>query len=262
MQIVKLIRHTCVGLTLATASAFTLAAEPALYVYSTIDALLAGSYDGELTVKELSAKGNFGLGTYNHLDGEMLAHDGVFYHVKADGSVSVADPADKVPLAYVVPFQPSTSFTGAAVATLPAIEAMTDEHISNKNLFYAIEIKGEFTGMATRAIPAQSRPYKPLAEVSKTQSVFKRDTVKGTLVGFRSPGFSKGISVPGYHWHFISDDKQYGGHVLAAAMTSGVVKLATVSQFNVELPKNEDFASADQNKDRSAELHKVESAQH
>jgi acetolactate decarboxylase len=80
----------------------------------------------------------------------------------------------------------------------------------------------------------------------------------GTLIGIRSPSFSKDISVPGYHWHFISDDKHYGGHVLAAGLISGVISLATVRKFEVELPATSDFALTDQGKDRSAELHQVE----
>lgn len=254
-------RSLFAGVLLAAASSASIAAQPALYVYSTIDALLAGAYDGELTVKQLATKGNFGIGTYNRLDGEMVVHAGKFYHVRADGSVRVAKPTDLVPLAYVLPFVPTQTVTATATSTLAELEAFTDKQITNKNMFYAVEIKGKFVGMSTRAIAAQSRPYRALAEVAKTQSVFTRDAVTGTLVGIRSPGLSKGISVPGFHWHFISDDKKFGGHVLATAMERGVVKLAMVRRMEVELPTNQDFASADQSKDRAAELHQVESPQ-
>ncbi|MES2355340.1 MAG: acetolactate decarboxylase [Pseudomonadota bacterium] len=262
MTIGKRFIYVCAGFLLATISLITVAAEPSLYIYSTIDALLAGAYDGDLTVKELSTKGNFGLGTYNHLDGEMVIHAGVIYHVRSDGSVSVADPSDRVPLAYVVPFQPTETFSVESASTLPTIEALADQHISNKNMFYAIEIKGSLTTISTRAIAAQSKPYRPLAEVSKTQAVFNRDSVSGTLVGIRSPSLSKGISVPGYHWHFISDDKKYGGHVLSAELAKGVAKLALVRRLEIELPATEAFASADQDKDRGAELRTVEGAKH
>lgn len=250
------------GLMFAATSLSAVAAEPALYVYSTIDALLAGAYDGEMTVKDLSAKGNFGLGTYNRLDGEMVVHEGVNYHVRFDGTVSVADPSDRVPLAYVVPFLPTETFDAEAIAQLTAIETLVDQRVANKNMFYAIEVKGTFKGITTRAIAPQIKPYRPLAEVSKEQVTFKRDSVAGTMVGIRSPSFSKGISVPGFHWHFISDDKKYGGHILAVELTKGTVRLAQVRRFDVELPSTEGFASADQEKDRSAELRKVESAQH
>nr|WP_229509487.1 acetolactate decarboxylase [Massilia sp. CCM 8734] len=105
-------------------------------------------------------------------------------------------------------------------------------------MFYAAEVKGRVTGISTR------------------------EAVAGTLVGIRSPSLSKGISVPGYHWHFISDDLSFGGHVLGTGLERGVLKLAQVRRLEVELPLNDDFANADQDKDRAAELRKVESAQH
>ena len=56
-----------------------------LYQTSTINALLNGVYDGEVTFQELKEHGNFGLGTVDALDGEMIALDGKFYQIKTDG---------------------------------------------------------------------------------------------------------------------------------------------------------------------------------
>jgi len=245
------------------ASAFGVrAAEPALYVYSTIDALLAGAYDGDLTVQQLATKGDFGLGTYNRLHGEMVLLGGTFWHVKADGTVSKADPNERVPLAYVVPFQPASSYAVEASSSampLAELEALIDGKLPNKNIFYAVKVSGDYSNVATRAIAPQTRPYRPLAEVSKEQVVFKRADVAGTLVGIRSPAFSKGISVPGWHWHFISDAKEFGGHMLSGSLVKGVVTVARVRKLDVQLPDTDDFAKADQAKDRAVELQQVES---
>ncbi|MCZ8255128.1 MAG: acetolactate decarboxylase [Polaromonas sp.] len=238
--------------------------QPALYVYSTIDALLSGAYDGELTVKRLVSKGDFGLGTYNRLDGEMLVLGGVPYHFKADGSVTVARPDDKIPLAYVLPFRPTQRFTLAGAPTamsLTDIEAAIDARLPNKNLFYAVDVTGQFTGITTRAIAAQVRPYRPLAELVKTQVLFPKVSASGTMVGIRSPAFSKGVSVPGWHWHFISDDRSYGGHVLAIGLVNAVASVTPSHKVDLDLPANEDFANSDQTKDRSVELHQVEKQQ-
>lgn len=239
----------------------TASADPALFIYSTIDALLSGAYDGDLTVRELAMKGNFGLGTYNGLDGEMVLLNGTFYHVKADGSVGIASPGTKVPLAYVLPFNAAGGVNlgnASPPRPLAALEAVIDAQLVNKNHFYGVKVAGQFSGVTTRAIAPQVRPYKPLAEVSKTQVVFKREAVDGTLVGIRSPAFSKGISVPGWHWHFISEDKAFGGHVLAATLIAGSVVVAHVGDVTIKLPDSQDFAAADQTKDRSKELHEVE----
>ena len=61
--------------------------EQSLFQVSTIDALLQGDYDGYTSLKELSSKGDFGIGTVNALDGELVIENGQFYQVKADGKV-------------------------------------------------------------------------------------------------------------------------------------------------------------------------------
>jgi acetolactate decarboxylase len=231
---------------------------PSLYIYSTLDALLAGAYDGDLTIRELSGKGDLGIGTFNRLDGEMVAVDGVFYHAKADGSVVVADPQDRTPLAYVTRFHPTQNIKAESALPLAKLERWLDSRLANPNLFYAIRIEGEFRDVSVRAIAPQMKPYKPLAEVFKTQSVHDYPTTRGTLIGIRSPAFSKGISVQGYHWHYLTADRQHGGHVLALTLVAGSAMVEAIQRVNLELPDNEAFAHADQTKDRSEETRRVE----
>ena len=250
-----------IALTLTACTTAPMNRGATLYTYSTIDALLSGAYDGDLTIGELGRKGDFGLGTFNRLDGEMIALGGVFYHFQADGSMRIANPSDKTPLAYVLPFKPTMAFAlepAVQATSLPTIEAFLDAKLPNKNLFYAVDITGDFADITTRSIAAQVRPYKPLAELVKTQNLFNRTRVSGTLVGIRSPGFSKGFSVAGWHWHFISNDRSYGGHVLKIGSSKGMVKITPVNRVDLELPGTEDFANSEQTKDRAAELLSVE----
>jgi len=143
---------------------------------------------------------------------------------------------------------------------LKGLEARIDATLDNRNLFYAVKIEGEFSKVVTRAIPAQTRPYQPLIAVSKTQVEFRRDQINGTLLGIRSPAFSKAFNVPGWHWHFISQDRTYGGHALAATLVQGSIKLAKLHRVELELPQNSEFAKTDQSQDRSTELEKIESS--
>ena len=59
----------------------------AIYQYSTINALLEGEFDGDVTLSSLKNYGDFGIGTFNSLDGEMIFLDGVFYSAKSDGKI-------------------------------------------------------------------------------------------------------------------------------------------------------------------------------
>jgi acetolactate decarboxylase len=233
-------------------------AAPTLFVYSTIDALLAGAYDGDLTLRELHTKGDFGIGSYNRVDGEMIAVDGVFYHAKADGSVAVAGPEERTPLAYVTWFHPAQTIKAEMALPLNELEQWLDGRLTNLNLFYAVRIEGEFRDVSVRAIAAQTKPYKALAEVVKTQSVHDYPTTRGTLIGIRSPAFSKGIGVPGYHWHFLTQDHLHGGHVLKLTLAEGTAQVEAISKVELQLPETESFAHANQAKDRSEETRQVE----
>src|SRR5271154_6482402 len=72
-----------------------------LFQVSTSTALVQGVYDGVVRVGELKQHGDFGLGTFDGLDGEMLALDGHFYQVQGSGKVSESSDDAKVPFAVV-----------------------------------------------------------------------------------------------------------------------------------------------------------------
>jgi len=238
------------------------AAEPAaaVYAYSTIDALLAGAYDGELAIGDLLRHGDFGIGTFNRLDGELVLLDGVAYHVHHDDTVEIAPATDRTPLAYVLPFRPTTRLALADIASLGDLEKLLDAKLGNMNVFHAVRIDGAFVNTTTRAIAPQTRPYKPLAEIVPTQSVFRFAAIDATVIGIRSPAFTKGVSVPGWHWHLLTADRKRGGHVLTLVIAKAVAQIASVDRLEVQFPATDDFANADQTRDRKDELKKVEGA--
>ena len=224
---------------------------------STIDALLAGAYDGQLSVRQLLQYGDTGIGTFDKLDGEMVLLDGVVYQVRADGKV-YRPPLDLMtPFAAVVHFRADRSFPVARAMSFAQFEQAIDRRCPNKNTFYAIRARGTFARMKTRSVPAQKKPYPALVEVAKRQPVFEMTNVSGRLVGFRCPPFVKGINVPGYHLHFITDDQRAGGHVLDFAMKQGHVELDVCNRFVMLLPHG-NGAPLDLSKDRAAELEQVE----
>lgn len=58
-----------------------------LYQTSTMSALLGAVYDGEKSMSQLLEHGDFGIGTFDALDGEMIIVDGVVRHFRAEGHV-------------------------------------------------------------------------------------------------------------------------------------------------------------------------------
>jgi acetolactate decarboxylase len=229
-----------------------------LFQASTIDALLVGVYDGEMAFVELKRHGDFGLGTFNGLDGEMIAVDGEFYQVKVDGIAYPVQDSMKTPFSVVTFFEPDESFTIDAEMNYEQIKTRLDGRIPTENIFYALRIKGVFKYIKTRSVPAQEKPYRHLVDVVKDQSVFEFHDVEGTIVGFRTPGFVKGINVPGYHLHFITEDRKAGGHVLECEMQHVGVELDFTSELHVVLPKGTAFTTVDLTEERHSEIEAVE----
>jgi len=217
---------------------------------SILDALFASRFDGCLPCRELLKHGDFGIGTFDRMDGEMIILDGGLYQGKTDGKVYRPDPGISTPFATVCYFKPDLSWPISGPTDIEALKIMIDEKAANKNVFYAIRVEGSFPYMKTHALPVQSKPYLPVAKVVKACRQFETKNVSGTIVGFRSPPYVRGINDPGYHLHFLSDDKMQGGHVLAFNMESGQCAVSICSNHLVILPeKGAVLAGIDLSKD-------------
>jgi acetolactate decarboxylase len=216
-----------------------------LFQASTIDALLVGGYDGEMAFRQLKRHGDFGLGTFNNLDGEMIAVDGIFYQVKFDGIAYPVQDAMKTPFSVVTFFEPDEYFMIDTEMNYEQIKTYIDGRIPTEDIFYALRIKGVFKYIKTRSVPAQEKPYRHLVDVVKDQAVFEFHDVEGIIVGFRTPGFVQGINIPGYHLHFITEDRKAGGHVLECQMQHVGVELDFTSELHVVLPEGAAFTTVD-----------------
>jgi acetolactate decarboxylase len=229
-----------------------------VYQLSTIDSLLAGQYGPLQSLGELRTHGDFGIGTFEHLNGEMLAFDGRFYQVASTGKVALMGDDVMSPFATVKFFHADQTAELVEPLSLAELGQWVDARLPTKNWFYAVRIDGEFEFVRTRSVPAQKAPYAPLVEVVKTQPVWTIERTRGTLVGFRCPDYSRGMNVPGYHWHYITDDHTAGGHVQDLRIKSVSVRIDQSRQWQVWLPDDEGFRTLDLGRDRGVELNKVE----
>lgn len=216
-----------------------------LYQTSTIAALLAGIYDGDLTVSELLQHGDFGLGTFNHLDGEMVVLDGACFHLRSDGTATVADGDQLTPFAAVTRFVSHTQFYVTEDTSLHALTTAIDMLIDGANIPLAVRVDGEFRKLRTRTVHEQDKPYRPLIDAVAAQTINTLDTSNGTIAGFRTPGFEEAISVAGYHLHYIDAARTHGGHLLDATMTIGRVSIAPLTELHLRLSTSPEARSAD-----------------
>jgi acetolactate decarboxylase len=215
-----------------------------VYQTSTMAALLDGIYDGDVTIAELLTHGDFGLGTFNHLDGEMVVLDGMCHHLRSDGSASVASPGDRTPFAAVTWFKPETTIGVPGPASRNDIIRLIDQAIKTTNLIQAVRIDGTFGHVRTRTVQEQRPPYPPLTRATATEPITEFHQLAGTLAGYRTPDYEQGISVAGYHLHFINEPRTHGGHSLDFALTKGEIAISTSSELHLSLPRTEAFEKA------------------
>ena len=216
-----------------------------IFHYSVMDAMRNGVYTGALTIDALAAHGNFGLGTYNQLDGEMVALDGGFYRVAPDGGVAKAEAQRKVPFASVAFFKADQAFELNNIQNIEMLQQEIMRRLPSKNKPYLIRIESVFRELNVGgANKLTAKDTTGLAELMKSRPLYKKQDVAGTIVGFYHPAYASGIDLSPFHFHFISNDKTYGGHIVTGELSSAKIKVSIDEKpgYQVMLPEdNETF---------------------
>jgi len=230
-------------------------AEPAHAAFqaATIDALLHGRYEGDLKIATLLRHGDLGLGTVDHLDGELIVVDREAWSARVDGSLRRVPGDERTPFAVVTPFRPDVELAVEEPLEHDALLALIDRNA--RDPAQAVRVDGVLDVHA-RSVPRQEPPYRPLAEVVQEQRVFDLRGVEGTLVGFRFPTVARGVEVPGYHLHAIAGDRSAGGHVLRCRLRHGTVRIGAVTDLHLELPPGVDLPAGQPNVDVDAVEHR------
>ncbi len=175
---------------------------------------MGGLYEGVITYGDLKDYGDFGLGTFEGLDGEMVALDGNFYQIKSDGVAYPVDDDMTSPFACVIFFDADREIPVWKGLNYTQFQDYLEGSTQVKNIFHAVKIEGTFGYVKTRSVPGQEKPYPPLVKVTANQPTFEFHDIECTIVGFYCPDYVEGLNVPGYHLHFITEDRTAGGHVL------------------------------------------------
>ncbi len=230
-----------------------------LFQASTIGALLEGAFEGDLSFAELAEHGDLGLGTLNHLDGEMVALDGEFFRADVDGGIRLVGPQERTPFAVVTRFEATIDERLAAgershEELLGCLDQLVPAGVSS----CAVRLDGRFPLVRARSVPRQEPPYRPLTEVVADQHVFELADVRGTMLGFRFPSYAEGIEVGGYHLHFISVDRSRGGHVLDSRSGELRVRIDPSDDLHVELPPTVELEDPDLAAETHAAVEAVE----
>jgi acetolactate decarboxylase len=207
-----------------------------LFQLEAFNTLCAGNYDGHLTYEELAEHGDFGIGAFDKMDGEMIALNGIFYQIPIDGNPRRVEPSMTAPYATVTFFEADETKSLTGPVNYSDVQTIIQNLMPAENAMYAIKISGNYVYAKTRSVPAQTKPYPPIEDVVKNQSVFDLNNVSATAVGFWFPNSMDGVDYAGFHLHLITDDFSAGGHLLEFTLKNGTIEIDQTNNYNLVLP--------------------------
>ena len=226
-----------------------------------LQSLAQGYFGGTVTVRDMRSLGDVGIGTFEGLNGEMIMLDGTVYQALGNGQVVVADDKVAVPYATVTHFDNDLSIALKDVKDKAAFEKILNAEVKKcgENSFYMIKLHTEFSSVLFRSEYGSQKPYPTLVEALKgKQTEFTAKNIKGTLVGLYCPNYMGGLNTPGWHFHFISDDRKQGGHILELSLKKGTVELDKTDKFTMILHNDPQFHKLNLAKDMSKDINSAE----
>ncbi len=232
-----------------------------IYQVALLQSLTQGYYDGIIKVSELKEHGDIGIGTFEGVNGEMIVLDGKVYQALGDGTVQKAADDETVPFSNVTFFDSDEKEEISKIKDINALKDILTKTVekNGKNMFCFVKLSGEFEKMNVRSELKQEKPYKTLDKALATdQREFNYKNIKGTVVALYCPDYMDGLNTPGWHFHFISDDKEKGGHILELAFDKAEAEYDITPEFDMCLSDNGDFQKMELAKDVSGAIKKVE----
>ena len=217
-----------------------------MYQISTLNALALGYTRRVSTVAELLEHGNIGLGTFENADGEMIVLDGSCYRATDDGSVTKVPNECGVTFASVAFMEGDTDmFDLHDIDCIESLKNQLDLKIEEGfglNSMHVVRVDASFRIVKARAEKGVPTQHVELKEILKErQREFEFERIMGTLVCLYHPDYMQGMNAAGWHFHFLSSDTKFGGHVFDLAFLHGRCMHKRLNQMQVKLPSEPVF---------------------
>ncbi len=236
--------------------------EQKIFQVSTLQALAMGYSRAVVTVGELLQHGDIGLGTYEDVNGEMILLDGECFRAEEDGDVIPVGHDTGVPFAVAAFLRQGVVVSLKDVGSIDALKQLLDLKIEEDfglNSMHIVRVDGSFAKICARSESAYRSHHVSLKEIlQKTQKDFFFEDIRGTLVCVYFPDYMDGINAPGWHLHFISEDRRLGGHVFDLEMTEGTATVNKISQIQIQLPSTPAFDTYSLKEASHSEIKEVE----
>lgn len=216
------------------------------YHYSIWGAFVNRVFEGFLPCSQLKVNGDIGLGSYTRLSGEMVMLDSVSYKIDESGNVTVSRDDEMLVYANATHFTTEDEYAIPEVGGYGMLREIIGSRLPSRNYFYAFKVHGTFTKMKCGGLAEQTPPFETGLDVLiPNRPIFDAENVSGTMVGFFCPSFIGEINVAGFHMHFISDDRTYGGHAIEFEGKDLTVEVDRMTEYTFELPESESFENVE-----------------
>ena len=233
-----------------------------MYQVSTLQALALGYSRAVISAGELLQRGDTGLGTFEDVDGERIVMEGCCYRADQDGRVCVVAPETGVPFAAVSMLVGEQRLSLSAVPDIEAVRSILTEGIEERfglNSMHVVRVDGAFDRVDARSESPYRSHHVTLKQIlGKTQKAFLFENIRGSLVGVYFPDYMDGINMPGWHLHFLSEDRQWGGHVFDVSVRSATALVDKISSVEIDLPREAVFDTYALKQDLQDEIKSVE----
>lgn len=233
-----------------------------MYQVSTLQALALGYSRAVINAGELMREGDTGLGTFEDVNGEMIAMDGHCFRADQDGNVTPVPPETGVPFAAVAKLYGKQQFSLGRMPDIESVRTELTRKIEERfglNSMHVVRIDGVFDKVDARSEAPYRSHHITLKEVlGKTQKAFLFENIRGSLVGVYFPDYMDGINMPGWHLHFLSDDRSKGGHVFDVCVREGKAMVDKINSIEIHLPGEAAFDTYSLKQDLQEEIQSVE----
>ena len=233
-----------------------------MYQVSTLQALALGYSRAVITVEELAGEGDIGLGTLEDVNGEMILLDGNCYKADRNGNVTVVPPETGIPFAAVGRLCGNRQFSLNDMPDLESVKTELTKKIEEDfglNSMHVVRIDGYFEKVDARSVAPYRSHHVSLKEIlDQNQKAFVFENIRGSLVGVYFPDYMDGINMPGWHLHFLSEDRSKGGHVLDASIKESEAKVDKITSIEINLPKEAAFDTYSLKQDLAEEIKSIE----
>lgn len=233
-----------------------------MYQVSTLQALALGYSKAVIKAGELLKEGDTGLGTFEDVNGEMIVIDGHCFRADQDGNVAAVPLETGVPFAAVAKHYGEQQFPLLNMPDITSVRNELTRKIEERyglNSMHIVRIDGLFEKVDARSEAPYRAHHITLKEIlGQNQKAFIFENIYGSLVGVYFPDYMDGINMPGWHLHFLSEDRSKGGHVFDVSIREGTAKVDKITCIEINLPKEPAFDTYSLKQNLQEEIKSVE----